>query len=84
MAWRLEWLEKLQAVDKQLSNDTLAVGMDCFKNKKPELAERAFGKVLKLTSRRFNPKANFEAKVPHPTPLDRLYHPVIWPDSGPV
>ena len=63
-----ERLEKLQAVDKQLSNDTLAAGMDCFKNKKPELAERAFGKVLKLTSRRFNPKANFEAKVPHPTP----------------
>ena len=57
-----ERLEKLQAVDKQLSNDTLAAGMDCFKNKKPELAERAFGKVLKLTSRRFNPKANFEAK----------------------
>ncbi len=63
-----ERLEKLQAADKQLSNDTLAAGMDCFKNKKPELAERAFGKVLKLTSRRFNPKANFEAKVPHPHP----------------
>ena len=65
--WRgacLERLEKLQAVDEQLSNDTLAAGMDCFKNKKPELAERAFGKVLKLTSRRFNPMAFFEAKVP--------------------
>ena len=65
-----ERLRQLQAVDEQLSNDTLADGMDCFKNKNAELAERAFGKVLKLTSRRFNPKANFEAKVPHhhPTP----------------
>ena len=41
-----ERLRQLQAVDEQLSNDTLADGMDCFKNKKPELAERAFGKVL--------------------------------------
>ena len=71
LGWRgacPERLMELQAADKQLSNDTLAAGMDCFKNKKPELAERAFGKVLKLTSRRFNPEANFEAKVPHPTP----------------
>ena len=71
LGWRgacPERLMELQAADKQLSNDTLAAGMDCFKNKKPELAERAFGKVLKLTSRRFNPEANFEAKVPHPHP----------------
>ena len=32
-----ERLRQLQAVDEQLSNDTLADGMDCFKNKKPEL-----------------------------------------------
>ena len=63
-----ERLKKLQAADEQLSNDTLNDAMDCFKNKKAELAERAFGKVLNLTSRRFNPKAFFEAKVPHPHP----------------
>ena len=71
LGWRgacPERLMELQVADEQLSNDTLADGMDCFKNKNAELAERAFGKVLKLTSRRFNKKAFFEAKVPTPTP----------------
>ena len=35
-----ERLEKLQAVDEQLSNDTLNNAMDCFKNKKPELGDQ--------------------------------------------
>ena len=47
---------------QQLSSDTLNDAMVCFKNKKAQLAERAFGKVLKLTSWRFNAKAN-----PQPT-----------------
>ena len=66
----LERLRKLQAVDEQLSNNTLADGMDCFKNKKAEPAERAFRQGPQVDVAALQPEGVLRGQgpPPHPTP----------------